>query len=106
MTNPHEIKSQIANSLSSKASAYFANTTEQNDYVIEAQRSSIDDVVESIELDVAAYALGYESIAWDAENSCYSGYGSSDAFDRSRDNDEGFYVADTIGEVISLVERV
>lgn len=102
MTKPNEIKTQIANTLSVKAAEYFANTTEQNDYVIEAQRTSVDDVVESIELQVAADALGYETIKWDAENGCYSGYGSSDAFDRSRDDVGGLYVADTLAEVVKL----
>ena len=100
----HEAKSQIASSLSSKAAEYFANTQEQNDYVIQAQRESVDAVVEEIELQIAADTLGYETISWDAENSCYSGYGSDDAFDRSRDDVGGLYVADTLDEVIRMAE--
>lgn len=46
-----------------------------------------------IDLVAAVDLLGYERIEWDAENDCYSGYGSSDAMDRSRDDVGGLFVA-------------
>ena len=47
----------------------------------------------SVDLDKLADALGYESISWDQENGCYTGYGSSDPHDRSKDDPAGFFVA-------------
>ena len=48
--------------------------------------------ITKITLTQLADQLGYESVAWDEENDCYSGYGSSDPTDRSRDDVGALYV--------------
>jgi len=53
-----------------------------------------------------AEQLGYDSVAWDEANDCYSGYGSSDPTDRSRDDCGGMYVCRDDAELEKfLVER-
>ena len=52
-----------------------------------------------------ADALGYEKIEWDCDNDCYSGYGSSDPTDRSRDDSGGFLVAADDEELESIAKR-
>ena len=52
-----------------------------------------------IDLEWLAEALGYEVVRWDAENECYSGYGSSDSSDRSRDDAGGLFVASDVAEL-------
>jgi len=62
--------------------------------------------ITKITLTQLADQLGYESVAWDEENDCYSGYGSSDPTDRSRDDVGALYVcADDIELEKLLVER-
>ena len=58
-----------------------------------------------INLSKLADALGYESIAWDDENGCYSGYGSSDTCDRSRDDLGGLFVASDDDELQAIADR-
>lgn len=50
--NVSEIKSEIESKLSCDAAAYWHNTTEQNDYIVLAQREGVDAAVASIEQDV------------------------------------------------------
>lgn len=46
----HEAKSKIASSLrTTEAMDYFANTTEQNDWIVMAQREGVEATVEAIE---------------------------------------------------------
>ena len=52
----------------------------------------------------AAEVLGYDTVAWDELNNCWSGYGSSDDFDRSRD-DVGCFVAWDYQELEDIVTR-
>ena len=62
--------------------------------------------ITKITLTQLAEQLGYESVAWDEANDCYSGYGSSDPTDRSRDDVGALYVcADDIELEKLLVER-
>jgi hypothetical protein len=56
-------------------------------------------------LEHAAAALGYERIDWDPENNCYSGYGSSDPCDRSRDDNGGAFVAHTPRELAAILAQ-
>jgi len=57
-------------------------------------------------LEQLAAILGYESIRWDAGNECYSGYGSSDPLDRSRDDaTNGYYIANDDTELAVISER-
>jgi hypothetical protein len=58
-----------------------------------------------INLEKLADALGYEEIKWDSENDCYSGFGSSDAMDRSRDDAGGLYVAADDDELEKIAKR-
>jgi len=58
-----------------------------------------------VDLVAAAAALGFERVEWDAENDCYSGHGSSDPFDRSRDDDEGAFVAHDEVELAVILSR-
>lgn len=58
-----------------------------------------------IDLDKLAESLGYDEIKWDSENDCYSGYGSSDPMDRSRDGDGGMYVAADYDELQQIAKR-
>ena len=58
-----------------------------------------------IDMDKLAYTLGYEEIKWDSENGCYSGYGSSDPTDRSRDDVAGLYVAANDEELQEIAKR-
>ena len=53
----------------------------------------------------AAEILGYERVAWDDGNDCFSGYGSSDPVDRSRDDTEGRFVAWNLDELQTIVEQ-
>lgn len=57
-----------------------------------------------IDLVSAADLLGYERIEWDADNGCYSGYGSSDAMDRSRDDVGGLFVASDNADLQALLD--
>lgn len=50
-----------------------------------------------------ADALGYERVAWDADNGCYSGYGAADPYDRSRDDGKPRFVAWTAAELAEIV---
>ena len=52
-----------------------------------------------------ADALGYEEIKWDTDNDCYSGYGSSDPTDRSRDAAGGLFVAADDDELETIAKR-
>ena len=52
-----------------------------------------------------AEKLGYEEIRWDSENNCYSGYGSSNYYDRSRDDSGGFLVANCLNELDELFSK-
>jgi len=58
-----------------------------------------------IDLVAAAEFLGYERIEWDADNGCYSGYGSSGAMDRSRDNVGGLFVASDDADLQALLAQ-
>ena len=58
-----------------------------------------------INMDKLADALGYDEIKWDSENDCYSGYGSSDPMDRSRDDAGGLYVAADDDELGQIAKR-
>ena len=58
----------------------------------------------TIDLVKAAELLGYERIKWDAGYQCYCGFGSSDPFDRSRDNPSGFYIAPNDEELAKVIE--
>ena len=62
-------------------------------------------MTQGINLDEAARLLGYERIKWDADNQCYSGYGSSDPCDRSRDGEEGAFVADDDDDLRKRIVR-
>lgn len=53
-----------------------------------------------------AKAMGYESISWDDEYECYSGFGSSDPTDRSRDDAGGYLIAGDIDDLVRVAERV
>jgi len=58
-----------------------------------------------IDLTKAANLLGYASIKWDADNNCYSGYGSSDDFDRSRDDVGGLFIASTDDDLLQIIAQ-
>lgn len=58
-----------------------------------------------IDMDKLADAMGYETIKWDDEHECYSGYGSSDPMDRSRDDEGGFYVAGSEDELAKIANQ-
>lgn len=50
----------------------------------------------------AADKIGYDRIEWNAAESCYSGFGSTDPTDRSRDESDengGLFVGGTLEEV-------
>lgn len=51
-----------------------------------------------------ADALGYDRIEWDAENDCYSGYGSAEPYDRSKDTPAGYYVC-AAEEIVKTLRR-
>lgn len=55
-------------------------------------------------LEAIANRLGYEAIEWDSENDCYSGSGSSDPYDRSKD-DGKFHVASSQKELANIWSR-
>ena len=57
-----------------------------------------------VNLESLAEKLGYESIEWDPENDCYSGSGSSDPVDRSKD-DGKFHVAINDEELAEIWKR-
>jgi len=61
--------------------------------------------MEHVNLPELADALGYETVAWDAENACWSGYGSSNPTDRTRDDAGGFYVAASDVELAEIMKR-
>lgn len=49
-----------------------------------------------INLELAAERLGYERIEWTTTEdgtACYVGFGSSNPYDRSKDDPAGYYVA-------------
>lgn len=58
-----------------------------------------------VSFDSLADALGYESISWDEASECYTGYGSSDPFDITRDDVEGYFVAADVDELIQRAGR-
>ena len=64
-----------------------------------------DDWAIGFDLDAAAETLGYERIEWDSENDCYSGHGSSDPIDRSRDDHDVVFVAHDDHELAVILSR-
>ena len=56
-------------------------------------------------LESLALKIGYEQIEWDSEYDCYSGSGSSDPTDRSKDDDK-FHVASNTKELIKIWKRI
>ena len=56
-------------------------------------------------LESLAIKIGYERIEWDSEYDCYSGSGSSDPVDRSKD-DGKFHVASNAEELIKIWRRI
>ena len=58
-----------------------------------------------IDLTRAAELMGYKRIEWDADSDCYSGYGSSDPLDRSRDDGEGLFVACNDDDLRRLIDQ-
>jgi len=61
--------------------------------------------MENVNLAELADALGYETVAWDTENACWSGYGSANPTDRTRDDAGGFYVASSNAELAEIMKR-
>lgn len=59
----------------------------------------------NVNLDRLAEACGYDRILWDEANNCWSGFGSSDPADRSRDDAGGFLVASADAELEAIAER-
>lgn len=58
-----------------------------------------------IDLIKAAELLGYERISWNDSANCYSGYGSSDPVDRSRDDADGYFIACNDDELRMIVQQ-
>lgn len=54
-------------------------------------------------LDEAAKLLGYERVGWDADNNCYSGFGSSDPTNRR--SDSRAFVAWTPEELLEVIAK-
>jgi len=49
-----------------------------------------------------ADAMGYDRIEFDVENDCYTGYGSADPYDRSKDTPAGYYVC-AADEIVATI---
>lgn len=82
----------VAGSTAQQAKKALAGLTNGDDKIAALRAAGL---LRGSDIDLAklAESLGYESIKWEDSAECYVGYGSSDPFDRSRDNLRGYFVA-------------
>lgn len=65
----------------------------------------IESVRDSHMLIQVAAILGYEEVAWNHDRESYVGYGSSDPLDRSRDDEDGYYIAENEDDLREIIRK-